>query len=177
MDTAMKTYSVTYRRDLGNDASLVEVGEMPDVCTYGRTLEEAAVNARDRIGSGPWYNAKGVRAARNVDDLHSDSNNLGKETSLNEKGEVVNGRGDKPNQHDILTGSQGDGTAFADGEDHTCRNWMSNGEGSAQVGHHDRQGGGSAPTSWNSSHGSRGCSQANLQGTGGNGYYYCFAAE
>ena len=137
----------------------------------------AAVNARDRIGSGPWYNAKGVRAARNVDDLHSDSNNLGKETSLNEKGEVVNGRGDKPNQHDILTGSQGDGTAFADGEDHTCRNWTSNGEGSAQVGHHDRQGGGSAPTSWNSSHGSRGCSQANLQGTGGNGYFYCFAAE
>ena len=137
----------------------------------------AAANARDRIGSGPWYNAKGVRAARNVDDLHSESNNLGKETSLNENGEVVNGRGDKPNQHDILTGSQADGTASADGEDHTCRNWTSNGEGSAQVGHHDRQGGGSAPTSWNSAHGSRGCSQANLQGTGGNGYFYCFAAE
>ena len=100
----------------------------------------AAANARDRIGSGPWYNAKGVRAARNVDDLHSESNNLGKETSLNENGEVVNGRGDKPNQHDILTGSQADGTAFADGEDHTCRNWTSNGEGSAQVGHHDRPG-------------------------------------
>ena len=137
----------------------------------------AAVNARDRIGGGPWYNAKGVRVARNVDELHSESNNLGKETSLNEKGEVVNGRGDTPNQHDILTGSQADGTAFADGQDHTCGNWTSNGEGSAQVGHHDRQGGGSAPTSWNSAHGSRGCSQANLQGTGGNGYYYCFAAE
>ena len=136
-----------------------------------------AVNARDRIGSGPWYNAKGVRIARNVDELHSASNNLGKQTSLNEKDEVVNGRGDTPNQHDILTGSQADGTAFADGEDHTCGNWTSNGEGSAQVGHHDRQGGGSAPTSWNSAHGSRGCSQANLQGTGGNGYYYCFAAE
>ena len=139
--------------------------------------DTAAVNARDRIGSGPWHNAKGVRLAQSVDDLHSDSNNLGKETSLTERGEVVNGRGDTPNQHDILTGSQADGTAFADGEDHTCQNWTSDGEGSAQVGHHDRQGGGRAPTSWNSAHGSRGCSQANLQGTGGNGYFYCFAAE
>ena len=139
--------------------------------------DTAAVNARDRIGSGPWHNAKGVRLAQSVDDLHSDSNNLGKEMSLTERGEVVNGRGDTPNQHDILTGSQADGTAFADGEDHTCQNWASDGEGSAQVGHHDRQGGGSAPTSWNSAHGSRGCSQANLQGTGGNGYFYCFAAE
>lgn len=139
--------------------------------------DQAAVHARDRIGSGPWHNAKGVMVARNVDDLHSENNKLGKETSLTEKGEVVNGRGDTPNEHDILTGSQADGTAFADSEDHTCRNWTNSGEGSAQIGHHDRIGGGPQPTSWNSSHGSRGCSQADLQGTGGNGYFYCFAAD
>lgn len=136
-----------------------------------------AVNARDRIGKGPWHNAKGVQVAANVDDLHSDNNKLGKENSLTEMGKMVNGRGDSPNQHDILTGSNLDGTAFADGNDHTCGNWMSNGEGSAQVGHHDRQGGGQNPTSWNAAHGSRGCSQANLVGTGGNGYFYCFAAN
>jgi hypothetical protein len=99
-----------------------------------------------------------------------------KENSLTEKGAVVNGRGDTPNMHDILTGSQADGAAFTDGADHTCTNWTSSGEGSAQ-GHHDRQGGGPAPTSWNSSHGSRGCSQENLIGTGGNGFFYCFAAN
>jgi hypothetical protein len=136
-----------------------------------------AVNAKDRIGSGPWYNAKGVKVAENVADLHSDNNKLSKENSITEKGAVVNGRGDTPNQHDILTGSQADGTAFTDGADHTCKNWTSNGEGSANVGHHDRQGGGPAPTSWNASHGSRGCSQQNLIGTGGNGYFYCFAAR
>jgi len=138
---------------------------------------QAAVNARDRIGNGPWYNAKGVKVADNVADLHSDNNKLSKENSLTEKGAVVNGRGDTPNQHDILTGSQANGTAFSDGDDHTCKNWTSNGEGSAQLGHHDRQGGGAAPTSWNSAHGSRGCSQQNLIGTGGNGYFYCFAAR
>ena len=133
-------------------------------------------NARDRIGKGPWHNAKGVRVAESVADLHSDNNKLGKQTSLNEKGGVVNGRGDDPNRHDILTGTQADGSAFAnDGKDHTCGNWTTSGEGSAQVGHHDRQGGGPAPTSWNASHGSRGCGQADLQGTGGNGYFYCFA--
>jgi hypothetical protein len=136
-----------------------------------------AVNARDRIGRGPWFNAKGVKVAEDVADLHSDSNKLGKENSITEKGAVVNGRGDTPNQHDILTGSQADGTAFTDGADHTCKNWTTNGEGSAQVGHHDRQGGGPAPTSWNSSHGSRGCSQQNLISTGGNGYFYCFAVR
>lgn len=136
---------------------------------------QPAVNARDRIGTGPWHNAKGVRVAENVADLHSANNKLGKETSLTEKGAVVNGRGDNPNMHDILTGSQEDGTAFPPGEDKTCGNWTSSGEGSAQVGHHDRQGGGANPTSWNSAHGSRGCSQANLQGTGGNGFFYCFA--
>ena len=136
-----------------------------------------AVNARDRIGSGPWYNAKGVKVAENVADLHSDNNKLSKENSISEKGDVINGRGDDPNMHDTMTGSQADGTAFSDGEDHTCGNWTSSGEGSAQVGHHDRQGGGDAPTSWNAAHGSRGCSQSDLIGTGGNGYFYCFAAN
>lgn len=137
--------------------------------------KKKAVNARDRIGKGPWHNVKGEMVARNVADLHSDANNLKKETSITEKGEMVKGRGDKPNQHDILTGSQADGTAFTDGQDHTCKNWTSNGEGSAQVGHHDRQGGGANGSSWNSAHPSRGCSQENLVGTGGAGLFYCFA--
>ena len=136
-----------------------------------------AVNARDRIGTGPWYNARGIEVAGNVADLHSPGNRLSKENSLTEQGNLVNGRGDTPNMHDILTGSQADGTAFAGDADRTCGNWTSNGEGSAQVGHHDRTGGGPDPTSWNSAHPSRGCSQANLQGTGGNGLFYCFAAR
>jgi hypothetical protein len=137
-----------------------------------------AVNARDRIGKGPWYNVKGVMVAKDLNDLHGESNNLGKQTSLTEKGEVVNGRGDKPNEHDILTGSQADGTAFTDGADHTCSNWTSSGaDGSAQVGHHDRQGGGPSPTSWNSSHPSKGCGQANLGASGGAGRFYCFATN
>jgi hypothetical protein len=144
---------------------------------YLSTTGPGGVNAKDRIGAGPWYNAKGVMVAKDVADLHSDSNKLGKETSLTEKGGVVNGRGDTPNTHDILTGSQLDGTAFKDGADHTCTNWTSDGEGSGQVGHHDRQGGGDNATSWSSAHGSRGCSQANLVATGGNGYFYCFAAN
>jgi len=135
------------------------------------------VNARDRIGKGPWYNVKGVMVAKDVADLHSENNKLGKENSLTEKGEVVNGRGDTPNQHDILTGSQLDGTAFADGKDHSCGNWTSGSEGSAEVGHHDRQGGGTNPTSWNSAHPSKGCSQENLVGTGGSGRFYCFATN
>ena len=141
---------------------------------------QPAVNARDRIGKGPWTNAKGVVVAKDVAHLHSDMNGLSKENSLTEKGAMVNGRGDNPNQHDILTGSQADGTlapAAAPNTDSTCGNWTSNGAGSAMVGHHDRQGGGAAPTSWNASHASKGCSQANLVGTGGNGYFYCFAAN
>jgi hypothetical protein len=139
---------------------------------------QSAVNARDRIGQGPWYNAKGVRIAENVADLHGDKNNLTKQTALTEKGEVVNGRGDQPNRHDILTGSQLDGTALAgDPANTTCGNWTSAGEGSAQVGHHDRQGGGDHATSWNSAHPSRGCSQENLRGTGGDGFFYCFATN
>jgi hypothetical protein len=141
---------------------------------------EAAVNARDRIGDGPWQNAEGVAIAQNVDELHGE-NNLTKETALDEQGEVVNGRGDEPNRHDILTGSQPDGTAFAEGEDRTCGNWtMSGDEGAGMVGHHDRMGlRDDAPSrSWNSSHPSRGgCSQEALRGTGGDGLFYCFAAD
>lgn len=137
---------------------------------------EPAVNARDRIGSGPWYNYRGEMIAENVDDLHSENNNLTKETALTEKGRQVNGRGDDPNQHDILTGSTLDGMAADDDGDSTCSNWTSDGEGSAYVGHVDRQGGGDNPTSWNSAHRTRGCSQEDLIGTGGNGYFYCFAA-
>jgi hypothetical protein len=136
-----------------------------------------AVNARDRIGTGPWANAKGVIVAQTVAELHGENSKLAKETSLTEKGDVVNGRGDTPNRHDILTGSQLDGTAFTSGENLTCQNWTSGGEGSAQVGHHDRQGGGANPTSWNSAHASRGCSQENLRGTGGDGLFYCFAIK
>jgi hypothetical protein len=136
---------------------------------------QPAVSARDRIGVGPWYNAKGVVIARSVADLHSDAASLTKETILTEKGMMVNGRGDTPNQHDILTGSRLDGTVSPDTTDTTCSNWTSNGTGAAWVGHHDRQGGGANPTSWNSAHLSRGCSQENLVGTGGNGYFYCFA--
>ena len=135
---------------------------------------QPAVNARDRIGNGPWHNARGVRVAASVAELHADSNGLGKQTSLDERGEVVAGRGDTPNRHDILTGSQADGTAFAIAEDRTCANWTSSGTGSAQVGHHDRTGGGQAPTSWNSAHASRGCSQENLRSTGGDALFYCF---
>jgi hypothetical protein len=135
---------------------------------------QPAVNARDRIGEGPWHNARGVRVAASVAELHADSNGLNKQTSLDERGGVVAGRGDTPNRHDILTGSQADGTAFAIAEDRTCANWTSSGTGSAQVGHHDRTGGGQAPTSWNSAHASRGCSQENLRSTGGDALFYCF---
>ncbi len=135
------------------------------------------VNARDRIGQGPWHNVQGILVAQNVDELHGDDDNPNKQTVLTEKGEQVNGRGDSPNMHDILTGSQLDGTAFSGEDDTTLVNWTSHGEGSARVGHHDRQGGGENPTSWNSAHGSRGCSQSDLQGTGGNGLFYCFAVD
>lgn len=166
----------------GADAHCAKLAEAVGVTgktwhAYLSTTGAGGVNARDRIGSGPWYNSKGVKVADNVDHLHSDSNNLTKETSIDEKGRVVNGRGDTPNKHDVLTGSQLDGTAFPGDEDTTCGNWTKNEEGSARVGHHDRNGGGEHPTSWNSAHGSRGCSQENLQGTGGDGLYYCFATN
>lgn len=138
-----------------------------------------AINARDRIGRGPWYNAKGELIARDVDDLHF-SNHLTKQTALTEKGTVVNGRGDTPNMHDILTGSDSQGRAFVGGAvDTTCANWTSSGSGFAQVGHHDRQGLNDLPPakSWNHSHQSRGCSQDNLRASGGAGLFYCFAAR
>lgn len=140
---------------------------------------QPAVNARDRIGKGPWENAKGVVIANNVAELHG-QNNLNKQTALNEKGLVVNGRGDKPNEHDILTGSQPDGTAIAgDPAKTTCGNWTLSGAGAAMVGHHDRLGlKDDAPSvSWNSSHYSRGCSLDNLRASGGAGLLYCFATN
>jgi hypothetical protein len=146
--------------------------------TWRAYLSTSAGSARDRIGKGPWYNSKGVMIAKDVDDLHSDKNNLTKETQLNEKGAIVNGRGDNPNMHDILTGSGLDGRAPAGGGgDTSCNNFTSDSTGSAMVGHHDRQGGGANATSWNSAHASKGCSQENLVATGGNGFFYCFAAN
>ena len=144
---------------------------------------QPAVNARDRIGKGPWQNSKGVVIAKDVADLHSASNNLTKQTALSEKGEVINGAGDTPNRHDVLTGSQADGTAFAAGEDRTCKNWTSSTQGAAMVGHFDRKGlrDDEPSKSWNTSHPSRGpdggCSQADLKSTGGDGLLYCFAAN
>ena len=138
-----------------------------------------AVNARDRIGAGPWRNVKGVTIAQNVSELHG-SNNLTKQTALTEKGDIVNGRGDAPNTHDILTGSQTDGTAFATTEDRTCGNWTKSGaDGAAMLGHHDRTGTNELPAamSWNSSHLSRGCSADGLKSTGGAGLLYCFAID
>ena len=142
-----------------------------------------AVNARDRIGKGPWQNSKGVVIAKDVAELHSPANNLTKQTALTEKGDVNNGRGDTPNRHDVLTGSQPDGTAFAGADDRTCKNWTSSTQGSAMLGHSDRIGlrDDDASKSWNSSHPSRGpdggCSQADLKSTGGDGLLYCFAAN
>ncbi|HKS61268.1 MAG TPA: lectin [Xanthobacteraceae bacterium] len=150
---------------------------------YLSTQGANAVNAKDRIGRGPWQNAKGTVIAKDVADLHGASNNLTKQTALNEKGEVINGRGDTPNRHDILTGSQADGTAFTGADDRTCGNWTKNGAGAAMVGHSDRTGlDESAPAkSWNASHPSRGpgggCSQADLKSTGGDGLLYCFATN
>jgi len=136
---------------------------------------QPAVNARDRIGKGPWYNQKAVLVAKDVAELHGDSSRVSKTSALTEKGAVVNGRGDTPNMHDILTGSNPDGTLTTGTGDTTCGNWTSSAaDGSATVGHFDRQGGGANPTSWNSAHPSRGCGQANLQATGGNGLFYCF---
>ncbi len=136
---------------------------------------QSAVHARDRIGTGPWYNYYGDVIAQDVTDLHSDNANLSKSSIVTERGSVINGRGDTPNTHDILTGSNLDGTVVtAQGHD-ACANWTSNSTGSAQVGHFDRTGGGQNPTSWNSAHASRGCSQADLRATGGNGYFFCFS--
>lgn len=138
--------------------------------------KKRGISARDRIGQGPWYNVKGELIASNIDTLHL-SPNIVLRTALDENGNRVKGRGNKPNEHDILTGSMADGTAYfpRDKADHTCSNWTSSDEGSAQIGHHDRHGGGN--TSWNSAHGSRGCSQDKLKSTGGAGLLYCFAID
>ncbi len=164
----------------GADAHCTALAEAAGVTgktwrAYLSTTGSDGVNAKDRIGTGPWQNANGVQVASSVADLHSDNNKLSKENSISATGEAINGRGDDPNRHDILTGSQMDGTAASGSDDTTCSNWTGNGAGSALVGHHDRQGGGSNPTSWNEAHASRGCSQENLQGTGGDGLFYCFA--
>jgi hypothetical protein len=150
---------------------------------YLSTQGNNAVNAKDRIGRGPWMNAKGVVIAKDVADLHSAANNLTKQTALSEKGDPINGRGDTPNRHDILTGSQADGTAFTGADDRTCGNWSKSTQGAAMVGHHDRQGlrDDEPSKSWNTSHPSRGpdggCSQADLRSTGGDGLFYCFATN
>ncbi len=186
---------------IGNGANL---GGLAGADNYCQTLAQAAgagaktwraylstqpadgkppVNARDRIGKGPWQNFKGVVIARDVADLHSAANNLTKQTALTEKGDVNNGFGDTPNRHDILTGSQPDGTAVAAGDDRTCKNWTSSTQGSAMLGHADRKGprDDDASRSWNCAHPSRGaeggCSQADLRSTGGDGLLYCFAAN
>ena len=145
---------------------------------YLSTQGAQAVNAKDRIGNGPWQNAKGVVVAASNAELHG-TNNLNKQTAVTEKGDMVNGRGDTPNKHDILTGTQPDGTAFSGSDDKTCGNWSKSGEGSAIVGHHDRTGLDTSPPalSWNSSHPSRGCSDDALKSTGGAGLLYCFAAK
>ena len=144
--------------------------------------EKDFVNARDLIGSGPWQNAKGVVVARNVEELHSAASNLNKDTALDEKGQIVNGRTEKPNKHDILTGSLPDGTAFpgAPFADMTCGNWTKSGpDGAAMTGHHDRVGPVDSPwaTSWNSAHPTLGCSQEKVRPTGGDGLFYCFATN
>ena len=157
-------------------ASAVGAGGKP-WRAYLSTQGPGAVNARDRIGRGPWQNAKGEVIAKNVDELHG-SNNLNKQTAVTENGEVVKGRGDTPNTHDILTGSQSTGRAFTGNEDMTCGNWTKSGaDGGTMLGHHDRMGGGEDPTSWSAAHRSRGCSQDGLRSTGGAGLFYCFAAN
>ncbi len=165
----------------GADAHCAKLAEAAGItgknwAAYLSTQEEGkrGVSARDRIGAGPWHNAKGDMIAADVDQLHI-MPNIVKSTALDENGNLVNGRGDTPNEHDILTGTMSDGTAYfpRETEDRTCSNWTSSGEGSATVGHHDRHGGGNV--SWNSAHNSRGCSQEDLTQTGGSGLFMCFA--
>lgn len=159
----------------GADAYCGSLAEAAGVTgkTWAAYLSSSAENARDRIGTGPWSNAKGVVVAQSVDDLHRDSNTLTKDTSITEGGAVINGRGDTPNRHDILTGSDLDGNLVGN----ACEDWTTSGEGSAMVGHHDRTGGGDNPTAWNAAHPSRGCGMEALQGTGGDGLFYCFATN
>jgi hypothetical protein len=186
-DAASMTFFVT-SVGLGDGANLGGLAGADAQCqnladaagSTGRTwvayLSADGVNAKDRIGAGPWQNFKGDVIATDVANLHSDANNITKETALSETGAITKGRGDDPNQHDMLTGSNADGT-LATGQ--TCGDWTLNGEGTAMLGHSDRMGPASlaTATSWNAAHGSRGCSQDNLVSTGGNGLFYCFAAK
>ncbi|TPI19468.1 hypothetical protein [Mesorhizobium sp. B4-1-1] len=164
----------------GADAHCASLAEAAGVTgkTWHAYLSSSTEDARDRIGRGPWFNAKGEKIADDVASLHSDANGITKQTALTEKGETINGRGDMPNRHDMLTGTRPDGTRIAD---QTCGDWtMSGAEGAAMMGHHDRTGldDTAAARSWNSSHASRGgCSQEALKGTGGDGLFYCFATE
>ena len=146
---------------------------------YLSTQGSGGTNAKDRIGDGPWFNAKGVKIAANVAELHSDKNNINKQTALDEKGMVVKGRVDTPNQHDMLTGTQPDGTAVPGPDDATCSNWTSSadGQGSAVVGHHDLVGNTNGPNFWNYSHKTPGCAPPNLQRVGGAGLFYCFSVD
>jgi hypothetical protein len=139
---------------------------------YLSTTGPGGVNARDRIGSGPWHNARGVLVAQNLDELHSEKANINNDTALDEQGRVINSEG-APNRHDILTGTELDGTAA----ENTCQNWTSSGEGSAMVGHHDRLARGTPGSPWNTAHNSQGCSQENLRASGGAGLFYCFAVD
>lgn len=141
------------------------------------TPNAPAVHARDRIGKGPWYNADGFRIAREIEELHGGANGIDKDNGVTERLDPINGVGDTPNRHDILTGTKPDGTAFDGPDNLTCGNWTSSGEGRAQVGHHDRKGQGASATSWNSAHATRGCSQSQLESTGGAGLFYCFAID
>ena len=168
----------------GADAHCMKLAEAAGSTghTWAAYLSAEGVNAKDRIGTGPWHNAKGVLIASSVAELHGDKNNLTKDTALTEKGEVVNGRGDTPNRHDILTGTQPDGTAFpgADSGNTTCGNWVRYfpGQGKAAVGHHDRSGNDpKTGPSWNAAHVSQGCSQEELKASGGDGLIYCFATN
>jgi hypothetical protein len=162
-------------------ASLAKAAGSPKTSwkAYLSTGGAGAVNARDRIGKGPWYNARGVEVAKDLADLHGEAPNMSKVNELTEKGGTVKGRGDTPNEHDLLTGSKKDGTLATNdqGQPLTCNNWTSSGAGAAKVGHFDRQGGGADPTSWNAAHDTRGCSQPDLVATGGAGYLYCFASN
>jgi hypothetical protein len=141
------------------------------------TVTTRAVNARDRIGRGPWYNAEADLIAANVDDLHVGRNQISKDSAVTERADPVNGVTDTPNRHDMLTGSKPDGTAFESRDDLTCRDWTSDNAGRAEVGHHDRMGQDASASSWNSAHASRGCSQQDLESTGGAGLFYCFAID
>jgi hypothetical protein len=160
----------------GADAHCATLAEAAGITgkVWAAYLSSSAENARDRIGSGPWYNYDGVEVASDIDALHAQEDGLSKVNSTSESGEVINGRGDAPNRHDILTGSDLQGVLVGN----ACEDWTSSAEdGSAMVGHHDRTGGGANPTSWNAAHGSRGCSLENLRGTGGDGLFYCFATN